>query len=249
MPEHHRVIKKNLNEVMLIVITVAGTGKQGSNSDMLNKPHGIYVDTQLNTFVADCGNNRIQRFTSKGRFDKTEVGDKSSAQHQYSLSCPTGITFDFQQFLFIVDSNNHRILRSGTNGVHCVIGCNGINIKSTELSSPSNLAFDNFGNMFVVDSGNNRIQKFEYSKNSCDMSSVIEWTFPSPLTEDSQFYSQDCNWESFYYQSFEIKVAENRYYSIWSHAEIDTYGYIYEKNFDSLNPNDNLLFKDDDDDD
>ena len=78
------------------------------------------------------------------------------------------------------------------------------------------------------------------------MSSVIEWTFPSPLTKDSQFYSQNCDWESFYYQSFEIKVPENRYYSIWSDAEIDTYGYIYEKNFDPPNPNDNLLTKDDD---
>ena len=79
------------------------------------------------------------------------------------------------------------------------------------------------------------------------MFSVIERTFPSPLAKDSQFYSQNCDWESFYYQSFEIKVLENRYYSIWSHAEIDTYGYIYEKNFDSPNPKDNLLIEDDDD--
>ncbi|CAF1565822.1 unnamed protein product [Adineta ricciae] len=249
MPKHHRVIKRNLNGLIQASIFVAGTGKQGSTPDKLNNPRGIYVDTELNTFVADCRNNRIQRFTWKEALGKTEVGDASSAQHQYPLSCPTGITFDSQQFLFIVDSYNHRILRSGLNGVHCVIGCDGISIKFNQLSFPSNLAFDSFGNMFVVDSGNNRIQKFHYLKNSCDMSSVIKRTFLSPLTKDSQLYSQKCDWESFYYQSFEIKVQESRYYSIWSHAEIDTYGYIYEKNFDSLNPNDNLLFKDDDDDD
>ncbi|CAF1660655.1 unnamed protein product, partial [Adineta ricciae] len=248
MPKHHRVIKQNLNEVTPPTIPVAGTGDQGLTATMLNSPHGIYVDSDFNTFVADCGNNRIQRFESKKKSGITEVGDTSSAQHQYPLSCPTGITLDLQQFLFIVDSYNHRILRSGTNGVHCVIGCRGISVKFTQLSFPSNLAFDSFGNMFIVDSGNNRIQKFQYFENSCDMSSVTEWTFLLSLTKNSQFYSQNCNWESFYYQSFEIKVQENRYYSIWSHAEIDTYGYVYEKNFDSLKPNDNLLFKDDDND-
>ena len=166
MPKDHQVIKRSLNEVSPATIIVAGTGNEGSTSYTLNNPHGIYVDTQLNTFVADCGNNRIQRFSLNDRNGVTIVGS-ISAQHQYSLSCPTGITLDFQQFLFIVDSNNHRILRSGANGVHCIIGCNGTNIKSTELFSPSNLAFDNIGNLFVVDSGNNRIQKFQYSKNSC----------------------------------------------------------------------------------
>ncbi|UJR06642.1 hypothetical protein I4U23_010926 [Adineta vaga] len=148
MPKNHQVIKRNLNEVILTMITVAGTGDQGSTSDTLNKPHEIYVDTDFNTFVADCGNNRIQRFESGKISGKTEVGDTLSAQHQYPLACPTSITLDFQQFLFIVDSDNDRILRSGTNGVHCVVGCNGITIKSTELSSPSDLAFDSFGNMF-----------------------------------------------------------------------------------------------------
>ncbi|CAF1550639.1 unnamed protein product [Adineta ricciae] len=246
MPEHHQVIKRNFSEGIPAIIIVAGTGNQGSTSTMLTSPHGIYVDTEFNTFVADCGNNRIQRFELEVKVGITEVGDSSTAQHQYSLSCPTGIALDSQRFLFIVDSNNHRILRSGTNGVHCVIGCNGISIKSTKLYSPSNLAFDNFGNMFVVDSGNNRIQKFQYSKNSCDMSSIIQWTHSLTLTKDSQLYSQDCNEENHYYESFQIEVPENRYYSIWSSADFDTSAFIYEKSFDSLHPNENLLTKDDD---
>ena len=75
------------------------------------------------------------------------------------------------------------------------------------------------------------------------MTSVIEWSNSSTLTKDSQMYSQDCNLESFYYEAFEVKVPENRYYTIWSSADIDTYGYIYETSFDSLNPIENLLIK------
>ena len=78
------------------------------------------------------------------------------------------------------------------------------------------------------------------------MTSVIQWSNSSTLTKDSQIYSQDCNLESFYYEAFEVKVPENRYYTIWSSAAIDTYGYIYETSFDSLNPMENLLIKNDD---
>jgi hypothetical protein len=79
-----------------------------------------------------------------------------------------------------------------------------------------------------------------------DMSSVIQWTNSSALTTKSQMYSQDCSQDNFYYDAFEIKVPETRYYTIWSSSNIDTYGYIYENSFDSLNPSENLWMKDDD---
>ena len=41
-------------------------------------------------------------------------------------------------------------------------------------------------------------------------------------------------------------MPESRYYTIWSSSNIDTYGYIYENNFDPLHPDENLLIKDDD---
>jgi hypothetical protein len=78
------------------------------------------------------------------------------------------------------------------------------------------------------------------------MSSIIHWTNSSRLTKDSQMYSQDCNLESFFYEAFEVKVPENRYYTIWSSSNIDTYGYIYENSFDPLDPFENLLTSNDD---
>ncbi|CAF1642009.1 unnamed protein product, partial [Adineta ricciae] len=52
--------------------------------------------------------------------------------------------------------------------------------------------------------------------------------------------------KSYYYEAFEIKVIENRYYKIWSNSTIDTSGFIYEDRFDPLNPENDLLDKNDD---
>jgi hypothetical protein len=58
----HRVFKIRLNTNMTMSMTVAGTGCPGPIANMLDHPHGIFVDENLNLFVADTDNNRIQRF-------------------------------------------------------------------------------------------------------------------------------------------------------------------------------------------
>lgn len=44
-------------------ITIAGmTGMNGSNSNLLNEPWSVALDRQLNLYVADSKNHRIQKF-------------------------------------------------------------------------------------------------------------------------------------------------------------------------------------------
>ena len=44
-------------------ITIAGvSGVSGSNSTMLNSPYSVELDNQLNLYVADALNNRVQKF-------------------------------------------------------------------------------------------------------------------------------------------------------------------------------------------
>jgi len=44
-------------------ITIAGrTGVPGSNASLLMYPYSMKLDNQLNLYVADSGNHRIQRF-------------------------------------------------------------------------------------------------------------------------------------------------------------------------------------------
>ncbi|CAF1678950.1 unnamed protein product, partial [Adineta ricciae] len=163
MSNHHQIIKKRLHERIMTWTSAAGTGVKGSSSTELDNPYGIFIDSSSNLYVTDCGNDRIQKFRPNVVGGTTEVGRALPARFQYSLSCPTGITLDAQGFLFVVDSKNHRVLRSGISHMRCVLGCDGISIKSTQFLFPSTLAFDSDGNMFVMDSGNHRIRKFQYS--------------------------------------------------------------------------------------
>lgn len=43
-------------------ITIAGTGVAGSSSTTLSAPIGIALDSRLNVYVSDTGNNRVQMF-------------------------------------------------------------------------------------------------------------------------------------------------------------------------------------------
>ncbi|CAF1467283.1 unnamed protein product [Adineta steineri] len=245
MADHHHVAKRYLHDPVMTLTVVAGTGTAGSAANQLNRPHGIFVTWTFDLYVADCENDRVQHFQS-GESDGITIAGRGSSNPTGTLSCPTGVTLDVQKYLFIIDSNSHRIVRLGPHGLQCVVGCHGGDPQLTQLSFPSSLSFDRSGNLFVTDTGNDRIQKFQYLKSSCNMSSVIQWANTTELTAKSQMYSQGCNQDNFYYDAFEVKVPESRYYTIWSSSNIDTYGYIYENSFDPLNPSDNLFEKDDD---
>jgi hypothetical protein len=77
------------------------------------------------------------------------------------------------------------------------------------------------------------------------MPSIISLTYQLELTTDSQMYSQGCDKKNVYYETLELKVPEIRYYIIQSSGNIDTVGYIYENNFNPLNPTENLIASND----
>ncbi|CAF0887622.1 unnamed protein product [Adineta steineri] len=157
---------------------VAGTGSIGSTSTTLNGPRGIFVDVNFDLYVADYGNNRVQRFRSK-QLNGTTVAGSTSINTTIILSGPSGVVLDGGGYLFIVDSNNNRIVRSTSNGFHCIIGCNGGGSASDQLSNPRRMAFDSCGNIYVTDPGNSRIQKFLLSTNSCETTTEVSSTMNS----------------------------------------------------------------------
>jgi DNA-binding beta-propeller fold protein YncE len=133
---------------------------------MLYKPRGIFVNSGLNFYVADCGNNRIQFFQS-GQLNGTTV-TINGLNGIFTLSCPTEVVLDIDGYLFIADSENNRILGSGPTGFRCIVGCTGTTgLAADQLNSPHSLSFDSYGNLFVIEYGNNRLQKFFLSSNSC----------------------------------------------------------------------------------
>jgi hypothetical protein len=164
----HQVVAKSLNSVTDILSVAAGIGCPGSSSDMLNLPSGIFVNTNFDLYVADCGNNRIQLFQSDP-LNGTTIAIYGTGG-TISLNCPTGIILDANNYLYIVDSGNQRIIASGSTGFLCLIGCSGTSgSASNQLNTPWSISFDSYGNIFVTDHGNSRIQKFILATNSCSM--------------------------------------------------------------------------------
>ena len=137
----NQVLKQSLSNVAPgVPIPVAGNGTAGSSQDMLSDPHGIFVDENLNLYVADRGNNRIQRFQSNDLNGTTVAGAGIPAG--LTLSVPKGVILDGDGYLFIADSGNNRILRVGTTDFRCIIGCTGSTGSALyQLHGPWSLSF------------------------------------------------------------------------------------------------------------
>ncbi len=161
-------LKKSLNDTTNSEEIVASNGSNGSLSNMLDHPWGIFVDTNSDLYVADQWNHRIQLFKSGELNATTIVGN--GAPGTISLSGPSDIVLDADKYLFIVDGWHHRIVGSDPNGFRCLVGCSGsTGLASNELLLPLALSFDSYGNMFVNDAYHNRIQKFVLSMNNFSM--------------------------------------------------------------------------------
>ena len=122
MADYHQVVTKALNSDSNTLQLIAGTGCPGSASDMLYSPRGIFVDINFDLYVADCGNNRVQRFHYSQSHALTIAGNTTTESETLVLKCPTGVILDADKALFIVDSGNHRIIGSGPNGLRCLVG-------------------------------------------------------------------------------------------------------------------------------
>lgn len=163
-PNYHQVVSKQLGSNSVVWNVVAGTGINGSALDQLNTPYGLFVNTNLDLYVADFNNNRIEKFPYGQATGLTVAGDASTI----TLSRPSSVVLDLDGYLFIVDGGNHRLIGSGPTGFRCITACS-LSPGSTPdtLYNPATMSFDSLGNIYVTDQTNDRIQKFILTQNSC----------------------------------------------------------------------------------
>ena len=170
---NHLIMKMQLNDSKSSSIVVAGTGCPGPVTNMLDHPHGVFVDREFNLYVADTDNNRIQSFAPNQEHAITMAG--FGARNFLVLNRPTSVVLDADGYLFIVEKGNHRIIRSIPNGFKCLIGCtDGNGDQFNQLNYPYTMSFDTIGNIYVADFNNNRIQRFDLAIKSCGMSIFIQ---------------------------------------------------------------------------
>jgi DNA-binding beta-propeller fold protein YncE len=146
-----------------------GDGTRGLGNGEFRAPRGVTTDLNGGVWVADSGNNRIQRIDSKGRFLARfgrNGGDGTRGLGNGEFSDPRGLATDVHGSLYVADHGNNRIQKLFRNGDFLARwGRNGGDgtrgLGNGEFNNPRGVAVDRRGNIYVADKNNNRIQELD----------------------------------------------------------------------------------------
>lgn len=110
---NHRIQRFHLG-ISLNGTTVAGGNGQGSAKNQLNNPASVCISTITNSiYIADKGNNRVQRWTSQFTFGVTIAGNGASTSNaSTSIENPMDIRINRNETaLYVSESAYNRIWR------------------------------------------------------------------------------------------------------------------------------------------
>jgi DNA-binding beta-propeller fold protein YncE len=120
-------------------------------------PRGIAVDSKGYVYVADTGNNRIQKFDEDGVFIMQWGGP---GNQRGTFKEPIGLTVDSRGSIYVADSGNNRIQKFDGLG-RFVTQWGNRGPEDGQFDAPVAVATDKFRNVYVADSLNDRVQIFE----------------------------------------------------------------------------------------
>jgi DNA-binding beta-propeller fold protein YncE len=139
---------------------VSSWGIRGTGAGQLLEPADISIDGNSNAiYVADKGNNRIQKFDSKGN-SLQSWGTFGSSSGQFNA--PGDVVVDSANgYVFIADIGNNRIEKFNLNGTF-ISAWGSAGRGYGQFNHPGDIAVaSQKGLIFVTDIGNHRIQKFD----------------------------------------------------------------------------------------
>ncbi|CAF0729243.1 unnamed protein product [Adineta steineri] len=167
-----KVISTSLNNSCNTLTTAAGEDSSRSLLYKLKDPHGIFIDINLNIYLAEAGNGRIQLFSSGQENGATVAG--CGFPQNLDLNNPTDVILDADGNLYIAERGQNRIVRIGPSGYKYILGKQGTNKKlPDELNQPYSIRFDSYGSIYVADTHSDRIQKFTLATNSCNSTTTF----------------------------------------------------------------------------
>jgi len=144
--------------VLVISVVTAGSAvaTYGSGDGQFNEPYAVATDGAGDLYVADFGNNRIQKFNSDGAF-LTKWGSAGTANGQFDN--PQGIATDNAGNVYVSDTGNHRIQKFTADGTF-LAKWGSAGTGNGQFNDPTGLATDASANVYVADYNNHRIEKF-----------------------------------------------------------------------------------------
>jgi sugar lactone lactonase YvrE len=134
----------------------ATLSEAGTGDGQLVGPGGMAVDPSGNLYVADTGNERIQKFDKDGKFI-TKWGVQGSGPGE--MNWPSDVSVAPDGSVYVTDTTNHRVQRWTSEGVF-ISQWGSAGSGDGQFVNPSAVATDSAGNVYVADADNDRIQKF-----------------------------------------------------------------------------------------
>ncbi len=131
-------------------------GTRGNVEGQLITPHGISVSADGDVYVADTGNNRIQKFNSEGAFI-TGWGESGAGIGQFNH--PHGIAVAPDGNVYVGETGNARIQKFTSDGAFIrTWGTRGSG--NGQFLHLHDLATDGAGNVYATDRDTHSVQKF-----------------------------------------------------------------------------------------
>ena len=136
-------------------VYVSQWGSGGGGSGQFVQPGSIATDGAGFVYVADTGNNRVQKFTTAGAF-VAQWGTSGGGNGQFSS--PSGIAVAGGK-VYVVDTGNTRVQVFTTAGAY-VSQWGTAGTGNGQFQTPMCVAVDGGGDVFVTDFTLNRVQRF-----------------------------------------------------------------------------------------
>jgi gliding motility-associated-like protein len=120
----------------------------------------ITVDAADNVYLAERGNNRVQKWAAGATSGVTVAGGNGAGSAPNQLNNPYGVCLDQAGNLYVSDPGNSRVQKwapGATTGV-TVAGGNGPGSAANQLNYPTGIFVDAVGNLYVADALDARVQ-------------------------------------------------------------------------------------------
>ena len=144
-------------------------GISGVNPGELSTPHGIDIAADGSIYVADSGNNRIEKFSPEGVLLDTYgtyANALEGAAPGGTMNEPWDIAVGEDGAIYVADTFNHRIQKLSANGTFIKMwGIFAQGDNPEDLWGPRGIAVAPNGNVLVTDTGNKRVLVFDKNLN------------------------------------------------------------------------------------
>lgn len=163
----------------LVALGISGgrtIGSRGSEPGFFKNPRGLAADSHGNFWVADTGNDRLQKFSIEGNLLQV-IGKSGSGEGE--LSEPSGIAVSPKGNICVADTGNRRVQVFSPKGMF--LGAFGKGGKlAGQFNEITDIAADGSENIYVVDRGNGRIVK-------TDSNGILLWETGTTGKQEGEF--------------------------------------------------------------